>query len=77
MQKLASSDARTGGVFCFRRHMGHIWGKKSSKLLGGGRIRDVASLIRRTDEPKIGVFFFFLGGGGGGGGRWGQNLQDG
>ena len=27
-------------------------------LLGGGRIRDVASLIRRTDEPKIKIFFW-------------------
>ena len=25
---------------------------------GGGRIRDVASLIRRTDEPKIKKFFW-------------------
>ena len=28
------------------------------RLLGGGRIRDVASLIRRTDEPKIKFFFW-------------------
>ena len=27
-------------------------------LLGGGRIRDVASLIRRTDEPEIKKIFW-------------------
>ena len=29
----------------------------SFRLLGGGRIRDVASLIRRTDEPEIKKIF--------------------
>ena len=29
----------------------------SDFLTGGGRIRDVASLIRRTDEPKIKKIF--------------------
>ena len=32
--------------------------KKVFSLTGGGRIRDVASLIRRTDEPKIKKFFW-------------------
>ena len=29
-----------------------------SMFTGGGRIRDVASLIRRTDEPEIKKFFW-------------------
>ena len=33
--------------------VGRKSGFGSKGLLGGGRIRDVASLIRRTDEPKI------------------------
>ena len=30
----------------------------SDFLTGGGRIRDVASLIRRTDKSKIRIFFW-------------------
>ena len=31
---------------------------ESAGYWGGGRIRDVASLIRRTDEPKKKFFFW-------------------
>ena len=38
---------KEGGYFILGGGRGH------SPYWGGGRIRDVASLIRRTDEPEI------------------------